>query len=649
MLSSKTGGLLLSFQSHTKSIVGLVRSPQMDDEVISASSDGVVFTWKVPSGAITNKCTVEEGAIIEMRTITSMPPKLLLVVPDANKARTIKKQLKKLSKKEKSGRDHGKKVSISAAEAAAKSNLAAKDTASTKLIVVGLVKGQNLARLASYKNGAIQLSYKGDVQAAVDNGQRQFTAIDAGFITQGTGVGEEFIFCASKRSLFAWCAARYSAGFLRHEGTCQHSITCIATCGPKNIIATGHENGQIMLWHGVEQWLLSSGSDAPRCQVLHWHAHAVSALCFSATGEELYSGGEEGVLVTWEWRTGKKDFIPRLGAPILSLAVPSEMAHVAVGTSDNCIRVFNVASFKEEWTLRGPVISQDPRFLGSTTESADPQFHCFVNVDPLTRQLITNGYPGQLQGLSVPTKTLESRHEVAHFTRVSRTETYTRIRVPSVVLAAHSPAVRISEDAVSLSRFRSTVDVKHGEEMPQQYSLKFWASHSSSVSVGNQGGWKLRAQVDAPHPGARVTCMAWNPLPRTGARAPGPLVTGASDGSMRVWHCPATDNDRAWTCAYAVTYRSCAVGALAFSGDGSILAMAHRNVVSLWDFAATTLRGTIVLPTNSSIRHVSFIEPQREAHKGGYVHLAFALYSFPSLILCARNASNRRTVLADSL
>ena len=33
------------------------------------------------------------------------------------------------------------------------------------------------------------------------------------------------------------------------------------------------------------------------CTTVHWHAHAVGALCFSLDGKFLLSGGQEAVLV----------------------------------------------------------------------------------------------------------------------------------------------------------------------------------------------------------------------------------------------------------------------------------------------------------------------------------------------------------------
>lgn len=68
---------------------------------------------------------------------------------------------------------------------------------------------------------------------------------------------------------------------------------------------------------------------------LHWHAHAVSDLCFSTDGTNLLSGGEEGVLVVWTLATGSKHFRPRLGAPIVGVACCQGDHTFAVSLANN--------------------------------------------------------------------------------------------------------------------------------------------------------------------------------------------------------------------------------------------------------------------------------------------------------------------------
>jgi hypothetical protein len=114
------------------------------------------------------------------------------------------------------------------------------------------------------------------------------------------------------------------------------SLQCAAFDVTDSIIAAGDASGRILLWHdfpkALAQWASgtsSSSSNAaaisttaalaaaaieeaagftsaaegnavrlPACTTVHWHAHAVGALCFSMDGSQLLSGGQEGVLVS---------------------------------------------------------------------------------------------------------------------------------------------------------------------------------------------------------------------------------------------------------------------------------------------------------------------------------------------------------------
>ena len=56
---------------------------------------------------------------------------------------------------------------------------------------------------------------------------------------------------------------------------------------------------------------------------MHWHAHRVRSLAFSADGTTLLSGGDEAVLVMWQLGTRNRSFLPRLGGSILAIASSS--------------------------------------------------------------------------------------------------------------------------------------------------------------------------------------------------------------------------------------------------------------------------------------------------------------------------------------
>lgn len=100
-------------------------------------------------------------------------------------------------------------------------------------------------------------------------------------------------------------------------------LTCLAMHPTEEWFATGDSKGQIRVWYCLQDGVFARPSEEQRVQTttLHWHAHAVSSLTFTPNGAYLLSGGEEAVLVIWQLRSGKKEFVPRVGAPIQSISV----------------------------------------------------------------------------------------------------------------------------------------------------------------------------------------------------------------------------------------------------------------------------------------------------------------------------------------
>lgn len=101
-------------------------------------------------------------------------------------------------------------------------------------------------------------------------------------------------------------------------------LQCAAFDATDSIVAAGDVTGRILIWHNfpaaLQEWsngtaagsvaaamAIDPGSYAaggvgapvrlPACTTVHWHAHAVGAVCFSVDGSYLMSGGQEGVLV----------------------------------------------------------------------------------------------------------------------------------------------------------------------------------------------------------------------------------------------------------------------------------------------------------------------------------------------------------------
>ncbi|KEP65888.1 UNVERIFIED_CONTAM: WD domain, G-beta repeat-containing protein [Hammondia hammondi] len=102
--------------------------------------------------------------------------------------------------------------------------------------------------------------------------------------------------------------------------------------------------------------------------ILHWHAHAVTALAFSDDGLLLLSGGEEGVLVLWHTRQAfHRQFLPRLGAPIFHVSSLSSLGasgardsgprdgeeRVAVSCGDNSVKLVDLVRLRVAGVIQG--------------------------------------------------------------------------------------------------------------------------------------------------------------------------------------------------------------------------------------------------------------------------------------------------------
>ena len=101
-------------------------------------------------------------------------------------------------------------------------------------------------------------------------------------------------------------------------------LMCLAFHPTEEYFATGDVKGVIRSWYCLNEDLplLASGVEKKATTTtLHWHAHSVSSIAFTANGAYLLSGGEEAVLVIWQLHSGKKEFVPRVGAPIANIAV----------------------------------------------------------------------------------------------------------------------------------------------------------------------------------------------------------------------------------------------------------------------------------------------------------------------------------------
>lgn len=145
------------------------------------------------------------------------------------------------------------------------------------------------------------------------------------------------------------------------------SFTSLAAHPTEDCFATGEDTGRIRVWYILETSFLQRLTNAIRtasrdtpdpslipqgaASILHWHAHAVTAVRFTPNGAYLLSGGEEATLVLWHMAstTGHKEFIPRLGAPINAITVtvgPTREQEFAARLRDGTVSFVGAGTLK---------------------------------------------------------------------------------------------------------------------------------------------------------------------------------------------------------------------------------------------------------------------------------------------------------------
>ncbi|KAJ1909517.1 NET1-associated nuclear protein 1, partial [Coemansia sp. S17] len=230
-------------------------------------------------------------------------------------------------------------------------------------------------------------------------------------------------------------------------------------------------------------------------------------------------------------------------------------AHYAVTLRDNTVKILAAATRGLVASLQGLTFadSSQPRLARALQSN---QFTTGLVVHPTTHHVVLNGEPGHLQVYSA----LSDRHvvsvEVASFNRTGGSQS----RQPHVDLVQYS----------SDGAWMATVDSRASAEC----YLKFWNLDPATQK------YRLATRIDAPHGG--VSALAFQP-PRAGH----PLLcvtTGRADACFRVWALQTRGTDHHfWTCRSTARYREQFPRAVAFSADGSTLAVAFGGAVTLWD------------------------------------------------------------------
>ncbi|XP_027172674.1 WD repeat-containing protein 75 isoform X1 [Coffea eugenioides] len=356
------------------------------------------------------------------------------------------------------------------------------------------------------------------------------------------------------------------------------TFTTLAFHPTERIVAAGDGTGRILVWRGVGEKTFSGGDnnlvngashgdaeekpgvrqddDADSCTTWHWHSAEVNVLLFSADGAYLFSGGKEGVLVLWQLDTGKRKFLPRIGSPLLYFTNSLDPSLSSVSCADNLIHLLKMPSMVISRSISGikPPSSVLQFNEGSCSGVA------FNHSDGLAA-ICTENYRIQFYSL------FDDRE-------ISEVQVCERNHQPGEEITVIVNLVALSPDGYSMG----TVETRLPEEgIGGLVSLKFWECSSQSKE------FSLSTVVYEPHRDAGVSDVAFHPTRQM-------AVSSSYGADFKVWKCgygvsgkDQKPQSNGWTCHAAGSYKKKPMTAATFSMDGSVLAVAAENVITLWD------------------------------------------------------------------
>ncbi|RUS16393.1 WD40-repeat-containing domain protein [Endogone sp. FLAS-F59071] len=529
---------------HSNLVTCVMLNPKNALQLLSASLDGTVKLWDFNDSILLK--TYQLGVPVTHMTIHASNPKFIYIV--TNKVSTNKMSTKKMSRK---------KVSTEKEE----QNMATKsdgDKINSVLLRFSL-EAETLELIRMLKTRqctGLQISHDGS-----------------------------FLSLASRYKLHVWKVDHEARDFEFKTYISQERITCLAFHPTEACIATGDRLGRITLWYCFSPTKI----DRPVTSKLHWHAHKVNHLAFTADGVYLLSGGEEAVLVLWQLETGHKQFLPRLGSEIRSITVSPDQNLYALGHLDNSIRIVSALNLELRQSVQGLKYAQ-------TDHNANPLSTGLV-IEPRNHHVVLNGVPGTLQFYNAYTDRHALELEVASRNMISRTD-------DKEIVQPHVDFVAFWDHG----EWMATVDSRDdGLTTPELY-LKFWWWDPDAQS------YTLNTRVDAPHT-EPITSLAFHPGSARGAQ---PMaITTSCDKNFKIWQLvmqPGVGKNNvevsepAWACRSVGVYRDYVPHHAAFSEDGSILAVAYGQIVTLWDPYTNTFQGVLVHPPeNRAVKRVEFL------------------------------------------
>ncbi len=381
-----------------------------------------------------------------------------------------------------------------------------------------------------------------------------------------------------------------------------HPVQAIALTEDGQFVACSRAN-QIFLYHVPTGQLVTKLADSS-LDTEHTtgiaHRDMVQSLAFNVDGDLLASGGFREVKL-WRRPRDVHRLNLALGAAATAVAVSPDQQWIATAGADHTIKLFQTGSGQP-----GPSLSGHTDTITSLRFTSDGKRIFSGSLDQTVRSWeVADGKP---QGM------IETPAAVNAIECVNRDQPTEENPIVSQLLVTGDveKTIRIWEfpEAMpakipsSLSNLTKTTTSRDGSLMAMLDNNDTIRVVSLSESNGQPLGKELATwKVDRG-----VTAFAFVPLPDSPPESTKhALITGAADGSLRIWSLPEHAIIGEWS------GEAKSAAALAVSADGKMAASGSENgAITLWDLSPPAPPDAVEIRDTNSPIEITTLSPSRK-------------------------------------
>uniref|UniRef100_A0A6B2KXF7 WD repeat-containing protein 75 second beta-propeller domain-containing protein n=1 Tax=Arcella intermedia TaxID=1963864 RepID=A0A6B2KXF7_9EUKA len=365
----------------------------------------------------------------------------------------------------------------------------------------------------------------------------------------------DFLFSLTERAVSIYSIK--TAPSLQEEYQNIKEITAFAVHPNEKYFVVGDVSGQIHKYH-------YDSASKERTTFKQWHFKPIGDILFDEDGIKMISAGGEAALVCLILKSGSMDIIKQVSdAAIVGISQSPNSDYYALRTENNRIVIFDVRRRQVHRQIFGICDMTSVSYHPSLPLVSLNTMHSIQLFDLIRDE----------QRMDVPVSKVLSTFKIGDYATVE----------------APITAYAISKDGGWLV----TIDEKATGD--KECSLKFWKYDSA------MGKYFLNTQADMPHKKSKVVALALHPKQHF-------CVTGSKDGYFKFWKVEHNPTLR-WSCQSTGYYReSYPVNVADFSPDGSMVALACRHIITLWNPSNNSLLKTLAYPMKENIiglHHIS--------------------------------------------